>query len=138
MPLNGSIFTLKEAFAIMKEHKYKVATFYDRATNEGKHDKHPQLLMNKSSWYRRWNRYCNDGIIPADNAYGIARGQPPIIKNNDLVLLNDDLYNNVGAAEDEMELTDKIISVKENEMIKKGEFPQLKNLLHRLFNFIKH
>ena len=79
MPLNGSVFTLKEAFVIMKEHKYKVATFYDRATNEGIHGKHPQLLMNKSSWYRRWTKYCNDDIIPADNDYGIARGQPPLL-----------------------------------------------------------
>ena len=125
-PQNGSVFTLKEAFAIMTTCQYKPSVFYDKATNVDIHDTHPQLLMNKSSWYRRWNKYCTDDIMPADNDYGIARGAPPILKDQDIALLNDDLYITVGAAEDDMELSEKIISVKEKQMEKNGQFPHMK------------
>ena len=125
-PQNGSVFTLKEAFAIMTKCEYKPSVFYDKATNVDIHGRHPQLLMNKSSWYRRWNKYCTDDIMPADNDYGIARGAPPILNDQEIALLNDDLHITVGTAEDDMELSDKIISVKEKQMEKNRQFPHLK------------
>ena len=110
----------------MKQGKYKPNILYEKATNESIHGKNPQFLMNISCWYRRWNKFCTDGIIPDDNDYGIARGAPPIITNTYIALLNDDLVNTIGVAEDDMESSDKIINAKENEMIKKGAFPHWK------------
>ena len=77
----NSVFTLKEAFAIMIQYQFNPNVFYEKATNPDVHKKYLQLLMDRSSWYRRWNRNCNDNIIPDDIDYGIAKGAPPILKD---------------------------------------------------------
>ena len=120
-PKNGSVFTLKEAFLLIKNEDISANKFWDLATNRKLHPAHPQLICGRSTFFRRHKHFQTTQIIPQDDDYGSKIGAPALIENNQLCLLNKNIQDTEGLAEDNKELCNSITTVSNDVRVKGGD-----------------
>ena len=94
-PANGSHFTLREAFVIMKEEGITSHNFFLQATDPKVHRNKIKLHCHRSTFIRRYKKFTKDGILPKVDDYGSNVGAPQIVIKKDVPLLNNSVHKSV-------------------------------------------
>ena len=109
----------------MKPH-----VFYSLATEKKWNSYSPKLLCGCSTFSRRFLKFKQNNLIPESSDYGIQVGAPPIIQDNNLKLLDDNLKTTIGIAEGNHVLAENMTIVKEDYLSSRGHHIPVK-LPHR-------
>ena len=126
-PTNGSHFTLREAFVIMKEEGITSHNFFLQATDPKVHRNKIKLHCHRSTFIRRYKKFTKDGILPKVDDYGSNVGAPQIVIKKDVPLLNNSVHNSVGLSENNAALCDTLVLVNETNKEKHGDYAYLSN-----------
>ena len=110
-PKNGECYTLREAFYLLEEKRINPNQFYNMCTPT----KRPALIFcSKSTFYSKYTKYKMTGVLPLVEDEGLNTGRPRLIGNKSIRLLNNEISQTVSYAEDETDLSNKMVSVKES------------------------
>ena len=120
-PENGTFFTLKEAFLLIKNEDISANKFWDIATDCKLHPAHPQLICSRSTFFRRHKQFLTTQCMPQDNDYGSKVGAPAMIEDNQLCLLNTNIKDTEGLVENNKELCNSITAVSNDVRVKGGD-----------------
>ena len=121
-PKNSSFFGLREGFLYMKEERVSAHKFYQLTTDKTWNSKHPKVLCSRSTFCRNHNKYSTTIILPKEDTEVIAMGRSQYIADGNLKLLNSNINETIGLAENNYTLSENILNVKTKIDIKCGQF----------------
>lgn len=74
----------------------------------------PVRVYSRSTFYNKYTKYKITGVLPLVKDDGLKTGRPRLIGNKSISPLNNDLSHTIPYAEDETDLSNKMVSVQES------------------------
>ena len=126
-PKNNNYYSLSESFSFMDDNEIKPNKFISLINDKKSNPFGYKVLCHRGTLYRKYNTYQETGVQPKEDDYGIRVGAPPVLRNNDLLKLNDNVKVSIGYAENNSDLSKSIVNISEDNKEIRGDFAYTKN-----------